>query len=104
METIEKQLNGLLPIWEELIESIKPDIEDDFKEFEDDEPSICLTIGFTPESEKKDCAWHYQTGDNSYSGGAYFHRNWGIVSIYRDSDAKELAEDIANQIGESLAY
>lgn len=107
MKTIEQQIKELVPVWKELIEELIPDIQDDYRASdceEDNEPGMSLTIGFTPETEEHDASWHYQTGDNSFSGGAYFHRNWGVVSIYRDSDALELAEDLAEQIGEALAY
>lgn len=107
MQTIEEQLTAMVPEWTKLIKSLIPEIGDDYRasdDPEDDTPGMSVTVGFTPESEDKDASWHYQTGDNSYSGGAYGHANWGVVSIYRDSKPSEIAEDIANQIGESLAY
>lgn len=101
------QLDTLVPEWTKLIASLIPDIDDDYRasdDPEDDTPGMSVTVGFTPESEDKDASWSYQTGDNSFTGGAYGHRNWGVVSIYRDSKPSEVAEDIASQIGESLAY
>lgn len=108
MKTIDEQLNECIPHWKALIEALIPDIDDDCRasgsEFdEDSEPGFDLTIGFTPESEERDYSWSYQTGDNSFTGGAYGHRHWGVVSLYRDSDAQSLAEEIADQLGESLA-
>ena len=82
----------------ELINSIQLDIEDDFIQEGDDEPSIQLTISVNPECDE----WTYQTGDNSFTGSCYHHPYWGVSSVYRDSDAEELADylidDLSNQI------
>lgn len=72
-----------------LIRAIKSDICDDYKEEEDDTPSICLTIGAS-----YDESWDYQTGDNSYSGGAYGHPFWGVGYVTRDCNSRELAKEI----------
>jgi hypothetical protein len=101
--TIETQLNELVPQWERLAASLIPEIGDDYRATDDpgdDVPGMCLTIGFTPADKDKDASWHYQTGDNSYSGGAYFHANWAVVYLYRDSVPSEMANDIADQLGE----
>ena len=82
----------------ELLKSIKPYIEDDFKEYEDDEPNIQVTVGFTPE----DGSWSYQTGDNSYTGGAYGHPVWGVGWLFRNSNCRELAKDILNEIDDQI--
>ncbi len=85
----------------ELIKSLKPTIGDEYRasEFdsEDDLPSMLLTVGWSAESGD----WDWQTGDNSYSGGAYFHSTWATVAIYRRSNSKELARDIRNQLSEA---
>lgn len=76
-----------------LIKSIKSDICDEYRAFEEDSiPGIQLTIG----ADEK--GWDYQTGDNSYSGGAYFHRFWGVAGVYRRSNSREVAKDILDQI------
>lgn len=102
MKTIDQQLTECLPDWTKLIKSLKGDILGASDDPSDDTPGMCLTIGFTPETEEKDYSWSYQTGDNSFHGGAYFHPHWAVVSIYRDSDAKELAEECADQLGELI--
>jgi len=80
-----------------LIRAIKPTIMDDYRASDDDTlPCVDLTIGWTPVSGD----WNYQTGDNSYTGGAYFHPVWGIVTIYRRSNSRELARDIREQLAE----
>ena len=62
----------------------------------DTSPSIDLTIGHSPETG----AWSYQTGDNSYTGGAYGHPNWAVTRVYRRSDSRELARDLISQLSE----
>lgn len=71
-----------------LIHAIKPDICDDYKEEEADEPSICLTIGADYDG------WSYQTGDNSYTGGAYHYPYWGVGYVTRRCNSRELAKEI----------
>jgi hypothetical protein len=83
-----------------LCRRIKPTISDEFLAFEDDEePGIQLTVGHDPATNE----WDYQTGDNSYSGGAYAYPNWAVVGIYRNSNCQDLAVEILDQL-EELAY
>ena len=104
MNTIDKQLRALVPQWTRLFKALKPDIGDDYRASEDeDTPGVCVTIGFTPESADADCSWSYQTGDNSYTGGAYGHPHWAVVSLYRRSNSRQLAEQCADQIAELCA-
>lgn len=106
MKTPDQQIDSLVPEWTKLLKSLKSDIGDDYRasdDTDDDRPGMCVTIGFTPETDDEPFSWSYQTGDNSYSGGAYGHANWGVVSLYRRSNSRELAEDIADQISESFA-
>lgn len=103
LPTFEKQIEPMTDDWRKLIESLIPQIDDDFRASEgDDTPGICLTIGFTPETRDKDASWGYQTGDNSYSGGAYSHPYWAVISVYRDSNALELVEEIADQLADMV--
>lgn len=73
---------------------------------EDDTPGVCLTVGWTNERrnqwghESTPGDWSYQTGDNSYTGGAYGYPHWAIVSIYRRSDSRALARDIRHQLAD----
>ncbi len=94
------------PQWVKLFKSLKSQIRDEYRasdDEEDDRPGMQVTIGFTPSDEDRDCSWSYQTGDNSYSGGAYGHSHWAVVSLYRRSNSKELASDAADQIAESVS-
>lgn len=87
--------------WRKLLISLKADIGDDYRcsdDPDDTTPGMLVTIGFTPASEDKDASWHYQTGDNSYSGGAYFHKTWAVVYLYRRANCRALANDAADEI------
>jgi hypothetical protein len=55
-----------------------------------------LTVGWTPETG----SWSYQTGDNSYSGGAYGHPIWGVAYLTADSDPDSVANEILDELGE----
>ena len=59
-------------------------------------PSIDLTIGWNPETG----AWSYQTGDNSYTGGAYGYPIWAVTSVYRRNDSRAVARDLIDQLDE----
>jgi hypothetical protein len=102
MQTIEQQIAELKPDWAKLVSALIPEIQDDFRasEFddEDSEPSMCLTIGFTPETEERDASWGYQTGDNSFTGGAYSHPHWAVVTLTRDCKPEEIANEIEREL------
>jgi hypothetical protein len=83
----------------ELVRAVKQSICDDYQAFENDEtPGIQLTVACDDEG-----SWDYQTGDNSYSGAAYFYPHWAVVGVYRRSNSKEVARDIQDQLSEALA-
>ena len=48
-------------------------------------------------------SWGYQTGDNSYTGGAYPFQHWGVTTITPDSDPLEIYDDITDQLEELMA-
>lgn len=100
---LDKTLCKLVPEWIRLLKSLKGDIGDKYRatdDPDDDKPGMCVTIGFTPADEDKDASWSYQTGDNSYTGGAYGHPHWVVIYLYRRSNSRELAEDAASQIAD----
>lgn len=83
-----------------LVKAIKKTISDDYRAYEDDDtPGILLTIGYCPEKAE----WYYQTGDNSFSGGAYLCPYWGVAGVYRRSNSREIAVDIIEQIYNQLS-
>jgi hypothetical protein len=91
-----------LPLLEDLYKlcrAVKQDISDEFRATEDPDdnaPGIQLTVGWDP-----DCGdWSYQTGDNSYTGGAYSFPWWGVIGVYRTSNCRELARQINEQLAD----
>jgi hypothetical protein len=77
-----------------LVKAVKKDIDPDCLAFIDDEqPGIQLTVG-----ADNDGNWSYQTGDNSFTGGAYGYPYWGVVGVYRGSNSREVARDIIDQL------
>lgn len=99
----EKQYATLERDIAKLLKSLKPDIGDEYRACEDDEcPGMQVTIGATPDDDGN-LAWHYQTGDNSYSGGAYSHAHWGVIYLYRRSNCVDLAKGAVGEIADSIA-
>ncbi len=89
-----------------LVRAVQLDIGDEYRAYpEDEEPSIQLTVAHN----LKRCAtdpefvrdgWTYQTGDNSYTGGAYSRPDWAVVGVYRNSDPADVIDDILSQFSE----
>lgn len=104
--TIEQQLAGMVREWERLFKALKREIGDEYRASDDpgdDKPGMQVTIGFTPHNWRNDgrsMAWGYQTGDNSFAGAAYHHPHWAVVSLYRRSNSRALAQECAEQIAE----
>lgn len=91
----------LIAEFRSLLINLKPTIADDYRASDEDtEPSLSVTFATNPDLGE----WAYQTGDNCYTGDAYFYPIWGVVTLYPDSDCQSLAEDafdeIANQADE----
>ena len=81
-----------------LCKDVKKQIGNEYRAFEGDElPGIQLTIGCDTETGK----WSWQTGDNSYSGGAYFYPTWAVVGVYRRSNCTKLAREIVKELEEN---
>lgn len=85
-----------------LVCELIPDIADDYRaqdsEPGDETPAMTLTIGANYHG------WNYQTGDNSFTGGAYGYREWSVVTLYQDSDAHKVAEEIISNLGDGEAF
>ena len=77
--------------------ALKATIHDDYST-EGDEPgappSMSVTVGWTPE----DGGWNFQTGDNSFTGGAYGHPLWAVVYLTRRANSTELAREVRSQL------
>lgn len=79
----------------QLCTALIPDIDDDYRASEDpsdDTPGMQVTIGADADG------WSYQTGDNSFTGGAYSYATWAVTSIYRDTDPRVWADDVVSQL------
>ena len=79
----------------ELIENIR------IRDIDQDDEYIDITIASNG-TDPND--WGFQTGDNSYSGACYFYRHWAIGSIDFQTDPKELATELLEQLEELVAY
>lgn len=67
-----------------------------------DTPGIEVTIGCTFDFADGEISWSYQTGDNSYTGGAYGHPEWFTCSLMKRTNCRELANDIINEIHDRI--
>ena len=79
-----------------LFVSLKKQICDDYRASEDSDdttPAMSVTIGANEKGE-----WAYQTGDNSFTGGAYSFPHWSTVTLQRRSNSTELARDVVNEL------
>ena len=66
----------------------EPDPEDDGL------PHLCVTFGANEDLS----GWGYQTGDNSYTGGAYGFKYWGLCYLGPRTNSKEAATEVLDQI------
>ena len=80
----------------ELFVSLKRQIADEYIPEEGGPPGFDVTIGCDTETG----AWSWQTGDNSYTGGAYGYPDWAVVWLTRRSDSTGLARDVRDQLEE----
>lgn len=46
--------------------------------------------------------WTFQTGDNSFHGPCYGLPYWAVQWVSQDSEPKELAQDLLNQLEELI--
>jgi hypothetical protein len=83
-----------------LVRDLKKTIRDDYRSTcadpDDTAPSMDVTIGWSPDSG----AWDYQTGDNSFFGGAYLHPVWAVATIDRRSNSRDIARELIAQLDE----
>lgn len=77
-----------------------PTIDDDCRASDDpsdDTPGMCVTVGAGA------FGWSYQTGDNSFTGGAYGFAHWGIGYLYRDTSPEEFADAVLSDLADGSA-
>ena len=95
----DRQFSRIARDFAALLRELKPQIHDDYRAHEEATlPSMQVTIGISA-----DGSWSYQTGDNSYTGGAYGHAFWGTVDLHRRSNCKELARDAVEQAADQMS-
>lgn len=75
-------------------------LRQDFYNFDpaDSTPYIYLTVGCTFDFAEGYITWSYQTGDNSFTGGAYGHPEWFTTSIFGRSNCNDIAKDLIEEI------
>lgn len=84
-----------------LLISLKREIDDDYRASDDpfdDQPGMNVTIACNEHGK-----WNYQTGDNSFTGGAYGLPHWAVISLYRRSNCLDLTNDVMDQLSDSMA-
>ena len=79
-------------------------VDESFETADDDDvPAIDLTVGWNEKTGR----WGYQTGDNSYTGGAYGYPHWAVVWVPKDPDEKtvdSLVGEIRDQLWDLVSY
>lgn len=84
-----------------LIVELQSQIDDDYRSEgqDDDTPTMDITIGTT---DGTDYGW--QTGDNSFTGGAYSHRFWFVYALTRECIPADVATDCINQFNNDMNW
>jgi len=59
---------------------------------------VDVTIGCTFNLGAGEISWNYQTGDNSFTGGAYGHPEWFNVTLCSRSNCWGLTGDLISEI------
>lgn len=83
----------------ELAKVLQPTIEDDYRasdDRDDDTPAMLVTIGADAKG------WSWQTGDNSFTGGAYGYAHWGVCTLSREDEPAEFAEAILKDLEDTV--
>jgi hypothetical protein len=85
----------------QLLKSLKPTIGSGYRADDSETlPSMSITI-----SVNDDCTeWSCQTGDNSYTGGCYSHRYWGVGTLYRRSNSAKLASELIDSLADAIGW
>ena len=77
----------------QVIRAVKQQIDADCRAHEDDEtPGILITFGFSKEGD-----WAFQTGSNDYTGAAYHHPFWVVISVHLNSNCRDLARYVVKE-------
>lgn len=68
-----------------------------------EKPGLEITIGFYFDEETQELDWNYQTGDNSYTGPVYSFKNWVTTTLFRNTNSANLAEEVCQEISNTVA-
>ena len=89
-----------------LTEEVKTDIKEfltvcleDFRKDAVEYDGLDLTVATSEQGD----TWNYQTGDNSFTGGAYSLPHWAVTCVNPDSTVNDLYDAIVDQLSELLA-
>jgi hypothetical protein len=99
LPSLRQELYGLLVAikkeadWQFLRQDFRESVSDP-----SDSPYVDVTIGCTFDFAEGCITWSFQTGDNSFTGGAYSHPEWFTTSILSRSNCKDLAKDLIEEI------
>lgn len=104
MDKYDQFKERILPEVIELIEHCKKFIGEEYRsvsqDVDDNTPMMDITISCDDSLEE----WTYQTGDNSYTGSCYHYPYWGVTSIDRESNSKEIAEYLIDDMLENMYW
>lgn len=100
LKTLELDLYRLLIILKK--EQCWPDMRVEARKNGEDAAWVDVTIGCTFDFEAGEISWSYQTGDNSFTGGAYGHPEWFTACIFSGSNCKDLTADLVSEIEDRI--
>lgn len=100
LQTLKRDLHGLLVAIKK--DQRWPSMRAEAIKNGEDGAWVEVTIGCTFDFELGEISWNYQTGDNSFTGGAYGHPEWFNVTLCSRSSCKELAADLISEIEDRI--
>ena len=54
-------------------------------------------LDLTVSTDAKSRNYGWQTGDNSFTGGAYSYPHWAVVTVFPRTNSRQLAREIIGQ-------
>lgn len=97
-EDEELDTSDLLESLSKIIKSLSSNVTDDMIDHDWESPAIQITLGISVTNNT--ISWGWQSGDNSYTGGAYSYPYWGIGYVGKDlndEECKSLANDLLEE-------
>jgi len=59
-------------------------------------PTVDLTVGWNAQTGE----WSWQSGDNSFTGGAYGYPIWAVTSVTKMDNSRDVARYLIDQLRE----